>query len=240
MNTSFYTAASGALAQQNKMNVISNNMANVNTTAFKRKSPVFADLLYTSHASGGGAPLQTGNGLKLDKTSDNFWENGAIIPSGGKLDFAINGDGFFAVQTMDSEEVLYTRDGRFGISFFDEEAYLTNSAGMLVLNTEGEPIEMTDLSPDATMEQLEIGVYSIPVKDGLVSAGYGNYRLTEKNGEPEVMENPMLIRNCLESSNADLATEMTQVMEAQRAYSFSLKMVQTADELEQEINSLRR
>lgn len=240
MNTAFYTATSGALAQQNKMNVISNNMANVNTTAFKRKSPVFADLLYTNYVSGGEGPLQSGTGLRLDKTNDNFAENGALLPSGGELDFAINGDGFFALSNLDGEEILYTRDGRFAISFFEDEAYLTNSSGMVVLNSEGEPIEMTDLTTNAKTEELDIGVYSIPVKDGLISAGYGNYRLTEKNGEPEVMEAPEVIRGYLESSNADLATELTQVIEAQRAYSFSLKMVQTADELEQEINSLRR
>lgn len=240
MNAAFYTAGAGASAHQSKMNVISNNMANISTTGFKRKVPVFADLIYSNHPSGGVGPLQAGNGLKIDKTSDNFSEIGAPVPTEGKLDFAINGEGFFAVQQMDGEEVLYTRDGRFAISYFDETPYLTNTSGMLVLNADGEPIEMEDLTTDATMEALNIGVFSIPVKDGMISEGYSNYSITEKNGEPELIEFPELVRGALESSNVDMATEMTQVMEAQRAFSFALKMVQTSDELEQEVNTLRR
>lgn len=239
MNAAFYTAGAGASAHQSKMNVISNNMANISTTGFKRKVPVFADLVYSNYPSGGG-PLQTGNGLKIDKTSDNFAETGAPIPTEGKLDFALNGEGFFAVSQMDGEEVLYTRDGRFAISYFDETPYLTNTSGMLVLNADGEPIEMDGLTTDAKMEELNIGVFSIPVKDGMISEGYGNYSITEKNGEPELIEFPKLLRGALEASNVDMATEMTQVMEAQRAFSFALKMVQTSDELEQEINALRR
>lgn len=239
MNSAFYTAGLGAAMQQNKMNVISNNMANINTTGFKSKNPVFSELVYSNYTTTENQ-LQSGHGMRLDKTSENSSQNGALVPTDGKLDFAINGDGYFAVQKLDGEDVLYSRDGRFQISIFDDTAYLTNSSGLLVLNEDQEPIEMEGLTTNATLEQMGVGVFYIPIKDGMISEGYGTYSLTDKNGEAEVMENPKLIRGSLESSNADLATEMTRIMEAQRAYSLSLKMVQTSDEVEQEINSLRR
>lgn len=240
MYSHFYTATAGASMQQSKMNVLANNMANLNTTGYKAKAPVFADLMYDNYTDAQAGHLQTGNGVKLDKTTNDFTTSGSLVPTSGSLDFAIVGDGFFAVQDMDGEEIKYTRDGRFMISNLEDTMYLTNALGQLVLNTEGDVIEMDELTKDASLEELNIGVYNIPIKDGMISDGYNNYTLTEKNGEPEVLETINLRRGYLESSNADMANEMSQVIEAQRAYSFALKMIQTSDEVEQEVNSLRR
>lgn len=240
MNSAFYTASVGVGAFQSKMNVISNNMANINTTGYRSKTAVFSDLMYHNYNTQGNGHLQEGKGVRLDKTTSNFTVDGALVPTSGKLDFAINGDGFFAVQNLDSEDTLYTRDGRFMMSMIDDTMYLTNSSGQVVLNADEEPIDMSELTTTSSLEELNIGVYTVPIKDGMISDGFNNYRLVEKNGEPELVESPMLLRGYLESANVDMGQEMSSVIEAQRAYSLTLKMVQTADEVEQEVNSLRR
>lgn len=244
MISSFYTAGVGAIAQQEKLNVISNNMANVNTTGFKASTAVFADLLYTDlPGAQAGGHLQKGHGVKLDKTDFDLRTSGALENTGGRLDFAINGNGFFAVQDLDGEDTFYTRDGRFAISSINDELYLTNTSGKVVLDPDGEPIIITEemtKNPDQMSELINLGVYDFPVVNGMEHAGFNNFLAVEKNGEPEVVESPDIINGYLEASNTDMATEMSRVIEAQRAFSYTLKMVQTSDEVEQEINSLRR
>lgn len=245
MQSSFYTAAVGAYAHQSKLNIISNNMANVNTTAYKTARPVFADLLYADMPDNQGVKLQRGSGLKMDRTATNFRNYGAPEATDNKMDFCINGEGYFAVQDLDGEDVLYTRDGRFKVSNIDDTLYLTNSAGKVVLSPDLEAIEVDEeyaekLKDGADASELNIGVFKFTVEDGLERAGYNNYKADEKNGEAEAVEEPAILRGYLEGSNVDMATELTQVIEAQRAFSYALKMVQASDEVEQEINSLRR
>lgn len=243
MNSSFYTAAVGAYAHQSKLNVISNNMANINTTAFKSATPVFADLLYTNQPDAQGGVLQRGHGVKLDKTDITFSNYGAPQPTENNLDFAINGPGFFAVQDLDGEDTYYTRDGRFRITNIDDTLYLTTYSGQIVLSPDGEAIEIDEEMAQQISDmdgELEIGVYRFPIENGLIPVGFSNYQPTEKNGDPESVEDPVLLRGYLEASNVDMAGQMTQIIEAQRAFSYALKMVQTSDEVEQEINSLRR
>lgn len=243
MNSSFYTAAVGAYAHQSKLNVISNNMANINTTAFKTSTPVFSDLLYTDMPDALGGKLQRGNGVRLDKTDIDFTKYGAPLPTENNLDFTIDGPGFFAVQDMDGEDTYYTRDGRFRITNIDDTLYLTNYSGQLVLNTDGEAIEVDEEMAEQITNlegEIDIGVYRFPIENGMIPVGFSNYQPTEKNGDPEAVENPTLMRGYLESSNVDMATQMASIIETQRAFSYALKMVQTSDEVEQEVNSLRR
>ena len=101
-----------------------------------------------------------------------------------------------------------------------------------MLGTDGYPIEVTDPSAD-----LPVGVFSIQYQDGLERAGGERFLMNDKNGSVW-MSTAKLQRGCLESSNADLATELTGVIEAQRSYSYALKMVTTADEVETTVNDL--
>lgn len=240
MYSSFYTAGAGVRAQQSKMDVVSNNIANVNTTGYKTKNAVFSDLMYVDHQDAQAGHLQVGKGVKLSATRTVLQKEGGLQQTGNSLDFAIQGDGFFALSDLNGENTVYTRDGRFMISSLDETMYLTNSSGLLVLNSEGDPIEMDELDINADLADLDIGVYTIPVRDGMVEDGYNNYRLIDRNGEPEAIEGAQLHRGYLETSNVDVAREFSQIIETQRAYSMTLKMVQTSDEIEQDINSLRR
>lgn len=236
MYSSFYTAAAGASAQQAKMNVVSNNMANINTVGYKTRTPIFADLLYTNYQDPVAGHLQEGNGIELSKTDIDFDKMGALMTTGDDLDFAIKGNGFFAVQDYEGEgEIEYTRDGRFFMTNYDGTFYLTNTDGKVVLDSDESPIEITSTSQD-----LDIGVFNIAIRDGLMPSGNSDFLAVEKNGEIEAIENPELIRGSLEASTAELSKEMSLVIESQRAYSYALKMVQTSDEVEQEVNSLRR
>lgn len=240
MRPSFYTAGAGVSAMQSKFDIISNNLANQSTTGYKSKSPVFSELMYSNYQNGGTGHLQYGKGAKIARGNATLQEDGGYQQTDGNLDFSIAGRGFFAVSDIDGEDILYTRDGRFMISKIEDVMYLTNASGQLVLNEEGDPIEMDGLSTDVSLDKLNIGVFNIPFLDGMEEDGFNNFKLTDKNGEPEAIESPDIQRGSLEASNVDMAKEFSQIIESQKAYSLTLKMLQTADEIEQDINTLRR
>ena len=115
MNTAFYTAVSGMRTFQSALDITANNMANVNTTAYKAERGAFQDLLYTQMDVKSGE-LLTGHGVKMSDVQPVFIQ-GAFEKSGQPLDFAITGDGFFAVEKGNGgTQPLYTRDGSFKIS----------------------------------------------------------------------------------------------------------------------------
>jgi len=235
MNMSFYSAAVGARAQQEKLNVVANNMANISTEGYKEKSSSFSDLVYTSltGSEGQSGPAVGGSGTRLDKTSTIF-DSGAYLPSESKLDFYIEGRGFFGLLHPETKEVVYTRNGNFSMAEKDGAFFLTSADGYFVLGEDGKPMTVT--SPD--QDGLKPAVYDFPIIDGLSCMGETNFQPTPKNGEAVMVKVPVSNQR-LESSNVDLAKEMTKVMESQRAYQYSLKMVQTSDEIQNLINTLR-
>lgn len=229
------------------MDVVSNNMANANTTAFKAKNAVFSDLVYTAMEEDGIARGQKGHSIRLQDTESTFRIQGGLSQTGRNEDFAIGGDGFFALQNPDTEEVFYTRDGRFDMSNLDGTFYLTDSYGRQVLDRDGNPIDLFTDDEEQPDLRDRIGIYKIPIEDGLISDGLNAYSTGEKNGEVFVQDEAdeegkpsVLYQGMLESSNVQLPKEMSDVIETQRAYQMTLKMIQTADELEQVENELRR
>ncbi|MFM7117060.1 MAG: flagellar hook-basal body protein, partial [Planctomycetota bacterium] len=148
MSRSLFSSASGLLSHQRKLDVVANNLANVNTTAYKSQRIAFADLIYQTLSSGNGTstdkrlagtnPSQIGNGVRVASIQRNF-EQGVLQITGGGFDFAIEGGGFFAVSNNAS--TYYTRDGQFTLN---AKGYLTiANTGMLVQRsgTIGEPAE---------------------------------------------------------------------------------------------------
>lgn len=256
MNGSFYTGALGAMAQQSKMDVIANNFANVNTAGYKSKSAVFQDLIhYNMHdPEGTDSRLRSGSGVRLEQTNTDY-TNAGYQTTGGEYDFAITGDGFFMLSDPVTNELSYSREGHFRLSLQNEEYYLVNTEGKRVLDKEQQPImvEMADPTEEEEEEDYEddedaereptikerIGVYNFAVKDGLQNIGDNQFVPTAKNGEPILVESAMLMEKSLEMSGVDTATEISRLIEAQRAYSYALRMVQTSDEIEATINSLR-
>ena len=237
MNMSFYTAALGAVGQQEKMNVIANNIANVNTDGFRSKNAVFSDLMYYNMRDEQGADtrVKAGSGIAMGRTDTDFSES-SMAPTGGNTDFAISGRGFFMLQDPNTQAVSYSRNGKFNMSLRADGFYLVNDNGQLVLDENRNPIRLDE---EGIVGGARPGIYTFPVQQGMLNTGNNELTATEKNGEPVLSADAELRQGYLEQSNVNLADEMSKTIECSRAYSYVLKMIQTSDEIEQVINSLR-
>ena len=244
----FYSAAVGAQQQMYSMDVHGNNISNINTQGFKAQVPSFQSLMYSMQGGIDGSQLSKGSGSLMALTGTDF-SAGPMEETGRSLDFAIAGEGYFALYEPATGQVSFTRDGSFTLSSFQEPVedqegqtdqagqtqtvyYLSDGEGRQVLGTDGYPIAVTDPNAD-----LSVGVFTIQYQDGLERAGSSRFLMGAKNGVVRSSDSQVR-RGFLESSNADLATELTGVIEAQRSYSYALKMVTTADEVETTINNL--
>lgn len=235
MYTSFYTAARGAMEEQKKLDVISNNFANVNNFGYKSKSAVFSDLMYynLNNYNGEDTPLKAGTGIVVEKTDTDFKPKG-IVTSEGDYDYAIVEKGFFMLRSPITGEITYSRNGRFSLSKRGTEFYLVNDAGNFVLDQNRNPILVTDGELGG-----EIGVFGFDVLDGMMSVGNNEFSPVAKNGAPYLIPGARLQDHALEMSGVDTAEEITRTIEAQRAYSLALRMVTTSDEIMGTINTLR-
>lgn len=238
---SFYTAASGAGQQQARMNVQANNIANIGTYGFKAERPSFAALMYGVIQGAEGAQLPRGSGGRMAMAGTDFGQ-GAVADTGRSQDYAILGDGFFALYDPGADEISYTRSGAFSPASFRqpgqdgvlETVYmLSDGNGRFVLDRQGGLIQVTD----ADAEQ-PVGVFDFMSVDGMRHLGENRFAPVEKNG-PVRLGSGSVRRGMLEMSNTDLAAELGKVIEAQRSYSYALKMVQATDEVETTINGLR-
>ncbi len=247
MNQSFYIGAIGAQQQQLRLNVHSNNLANLNTYGFKAEKGRFQALMYDDIKAIDDQMLPSGVGTRLSNTDTDFTQ-GAAAATGRMQDYMIEGDGFFALADLETGEVSLTRNGAFtmaslqrpseetdenGQPIMQEIFYLSDGNGRFVLGKNGGMIEMTDPN-----EKQEIGVFDYMNYNGMQHVDGSRFLAVDKNGGLS-MGDSKVIQGMLESSNADMAEEMTKVIEAQRAYSMALKMVQTSDEVETTINNLR-
>jgi len=247
-------------SQQMNLDVISNNLANVNTTGFKKSKIEFQDLLYettrapgSDQGSGNMLPtgLQIGQGSRPVATSRIF-TNGELSQTGEQLDVAIQGDGFLQVQMPDGS-LAYTRDG----------ALKTASDGRIV-TSDGLPIQggfqpvpagTTNITISAngqvtytsasgnTNFQIQLARFTNPT--GLDSQGHNLYKETAASGTAE-LGNPgengfgQLQQGYLELSNVSVVQEMVNLILAQRAYEVNSKAVQASDEMMQQSNNLHR
>ncbi len=236
MNTSFYTAARGVMTQQEKMNLISNNVANVNTVGYKNKQGSFQDLFYYNMVTPEEplTNLTAGAGAKLDHTNTDYSDGGLLEGSDKQLNFAITGEGFFATFNPTNGETAYTRNGIFSWSLRTDGFYLVNDDGNLVLDANGNSI----VQVDGQMNQTP-GVFTFENTDGMLAISANEFVPIEKNGPPTVVQSPNLQQGYVEASNVDLAQEMANIVETSRAYSYVMRMVTTSDEVQQTINNLR-
>ena len=241
----FYSAATGAQQQMKKMDVQANNIANVNTYGFKAEQASFGALMY-GMVEGTEGDLPRGSGAAVVSTGTDF-SSAPIEETGRSQDYAIIGEGYFGIYDPETDEISFTRDGSFALGSFqrlvEEEGeepyyehvfYLTDGEGRQVLDRQGYPIEVQDGGYDDVQP---VGVFSIQYQDGLQHVGSGRFVAGEKNGQLAITQAEVR-QGYLESSNADLATELGKVIEAQRAYSYALRMVTTADEVETTVVNL--
>lgn len=223
MMRSLWTAASGMKSQQSQVDTISNNLANVNTTGYKKERLEFKSLLYetmqkaTTDADGAGRPvnLQVGHGVRPVATLKNF-STGNIDMTHNSLDLAINGKGFFAIQGPNEEEV-YTRDGSFKTSVVDGELMIVTSDGYPLLGIDDEPIYIPEnvsiedltiteegvlqyIDEDQELVELDnqIKIVQFSNRAGLEAMGQNFFKVTLASGEPiievdEELQNPSRI-----------------------------------------------
>ncbi|MGA2747706.1 MAG: flagellar basal-body rod protein FlgG [Verrucomicrobiota bacterium] len=260
MLRALYSSASGMEAQQMNLDVISNNLANVNTTGFKKSKIEFQDLLYeTTRAAGANqgngdqlpTGIQVGHGSRAVATSKIFTE-GELTQTGERLDMAIQGDGFFQVQMPDGT-LAYTRDGALKTS---STGQVTTSDGLPVQGGfQPIPVGTTaiTISPDGevttsgangtTNFQVQLTRFANPA--GLQAIGRNLYLETLASGTPETGTPNQagfgsLQQGYLEMSNVKVVEEMVNMIVAQRAYEVNSKAVQASDEMMQQSNNLRR
>ena len=247
MNQSFYIGAVGAQQQLYHLNVHGDNIANVNTYGFKANKSYFTALLYQNWPGADEDELPMGVGTRMLKTTTDY-SQGAPSETGRALDFMIEGEGFFGLVNMETGEVTFTRNGAFMMTSVQQDTgevdengepimetvfYLGDNTGKFVLSGEGGLIQVDDRN-----DELPIGIFDYANYDGMAQLDGTRYLPVDKNGNLWY-GNGKLIRGYLEISNADLADELTKVIEAQRAYGLALKMMSTSDEIENTINNLR-
>ena len=260
MNLSLYSAATGMEAQQLNLNTIANNLANVNTTGFKRSKIEFQDLLYQKPRSAGAEAaggnviptgIEIGNGSRVAATSKVFTQ-GQVTQTGKELDIAIQGDGFFEIQRPDGT-TAYTREGSFNLN---ASGQVVTSDGLPVLSGfQAVPTGTTSISVAETGEVTVEGpsgsqTYRISLTRfanpaGLKSLGGNLYEETNASGTPE-QGNPgeqgfgQVLQRYLEGSNVNIVEEMVNLIVAQRAYEINSKSIQTSDEMLQNVAQMKR
>ena len=263
MDPALRTAASGMMAQQTRTEVIANNLANVNTTGFKRSRAHFEDLLYQTVQSGAvlGNPdantlpaIQVGRGTRLAGVQ-RLHSQGPIEQTSRSLDIAIEGDGFFQVQ-LPNGQIGYTRDGSFGIS---DSGTIVTSSGYAVVPGIKLPSDAAEVSISPTgvvtvtkaenaAEQMELGRIELARfanPSGLLAAGENVYLETPASGAPVTgfpQESGMgrLLQGHLEGSNVEIVQEMVDMITSMRAYEINSKAIKNAEEMMQIANGLLR
>ena len=259
MFSSLYVAKTGLDAQQMRLSTISNNLANVNTTAYKRDRAIFEDLLYQNVRQPGASSsqdtqlpsgLSLGTGVRIVATEKLFTQ-GNFTQTNNSLDLAIEGRGFFEV-LLPNGNTAYTRDGSFQI---DSQGQMVNSSGYPVQPaitlpsstsaiTIGEDGTVTASIPgSSTPTQVgNIQLVDFINPTGLQAVGGNLYTETASSGAPQA-GNPglnglgNLIQGAIETSNVNVVEELVGMIEAQRGYEMNAKAIETSDSMLQYLNN---
>ena len=258
MNQALWIAKTGLDAQQTRMSVVSNNLANVNTTGFKQGRAVFEDLLYQNVRQSGGqssqdtqlpAGMNLGTGVRVVATEKLFTQ-GSVIQTENAFDVAVNGSGFFQVD-MPNGDIAYTRDGAFTQN---AEGQLVTSSGYLLAGGITIPsgaqsitigldgtvsVRLSGQTAATTVGSLEIADFVNPV--GLQPVGENLYIETAASGTAQPGtpgQNGLgtLNQGALESSNVNVVSELVNMIETQRAYEMNSKAISTNDRMMQYVN----
>jgi flagellar basal-body rod protein FlgG len=244
MDTALTTAAAGMEAQQNWMEALSNDIANVSTTGYKSLRVGFRDLLYQSPGRGGGEGTTTGSGAAAEVIGTDL-EQGALEQTGRPLDVALTTPGFIEISTPGGGVAL-TRDGNLQIG---PDGQLRTSTGQALeppvqipKNVSPEEIK---IAPDGTVTAGKKTLGKIPLvevtnPDGLQADGEGGFLPTAASGPVKAAPKAQVQQGCLEASNVDLANVMTAMTEAQQGYELAGKAVTTQDEVLAVANGLIR
>lgn len=253
MNAALWAAKTGLDAQQTEMAVISNNLANVNTTGFKQDRAVFEDLLYQNQTQAGANTSQTtqspsgmsiGTGVQVVATEKDY-SQGSLTQTGNPLDVAIQGQGFFQIQMPDGT-LAYTRDGTFQTN---AQGQLVNSSGYLVqpgitipqgaqsvtIGSDGTvSVTLAGQSAATQIGQIQLANFINP--PGLQPIGQNLLTQTAASGSPQTGSPGTngvgtLAQGELEGSNVNVVEELVNMIQTQRAYEMNSKAISTVDQM---------
>jgi flagellar basal-body rod protein FlgG len=254
MLRSLWIAKTGLEGQQTSLDVISNNLANVNTNGFKRERAVFQDLMYQTVRQPGAqvgdanqlpSGLQLGTGTRVAATERLFTE-GNLTNTSDPMDIAIQGQGFLQVQLPDGTDA-YTRDGALQV---DQNGQLTTAGGLVIqppINVPNNALSLT-IGKDGTVSvtqpaapgtnvqigQLQLANFINP--NGLQSIGDNLYLETDASGAPNIGQPTLdglgsILQQYVETSNVNVAEELVNMITTQRAYEMNSKAVETSDQM---------
>ena len=248
------TSAVGLQALQKNIDTLANNIANVNTTGFKKDRVVFADALYQAtqnpalNAEDSPVSLQLGYGT-LARDVEMVPGDGPLQATGRSLDLALEGDGFFQVENEDGSRT-FTRKGDFSSQLIDNRYYLVTSQGQFVLDQNGNRISATTDLEQASIDRTgqimigqasvgSVGRFSFTNPAELVGDSTLGYQATNASGSAKGSD-AQLHQGSLEGSNVNLGEEMTRLMTSQRVYSLLSRAITTADQMRATENDIRR
>lgn len=260
-----YTAATGMSALETKLDVIANNMANINTTGFKKDRANFEDIFYRQYRLPGAEDadgtrtatgIEVGLGTRVSSTQSNF-KQGSFETTNNPLDFAIEGDGFFQVQNPNGDP-FYTRAGNFNLNANGQIVLGSAQNGYLLEPSITVPPEATGIVVSAdgqiqystqnstsltTLGQIQLAKFINP--DGMLKLGDNLYQKTDASGDPTT-GNPgidgfgNIRQGFLEASNVEPVNELIDLITTQRAFELNSQVVQAGDQVMQIVANLRR
>lgn len=255
------TAATGMIAQERRVDVIANNLANVNTAGFKKARAEFQDLLYdqvkpagAEAEDGSRAPsgIEVGLGVRVVATQREF-SPGSVRQTDNPLDLSIEGDGFFAVRQTDGQ-IAYTRDGAFRV---DAEGNVVNAEGLalepgIVIPADAEQISVVgdgtvNIIQAGAVDPISIGRIELATfinPAGLQAQGHSLFLPSPGSGSatvvtPGLQGSGSIMQGALELSNVKAVEEMVDLIASQRAYETNSKVIRAADEMLQTTANLR-
>ena len=258
MDASMWVAKTGLDAQQTRMNVISNNLANVNTTGFKRDRAIFEDLLYQNIRQAGGqtgantqAPtgLMLGTGVRVVATEKQHAQ-GNMVNTQNPLDIAIAGEGFFQIAQPDGT-ISYSRDGNFKLSntgqivtasgaLLQPGITIPTTASSVTFGRDGTVSIELAAGGSQVIGQIQLARFVNP--SGLEAKGQNLFKETPASGAPQVLQPGntgagILMQGTLEASNVNVVEEMVNMIETQRAYEINSKAISAVDGMLKFINN---
>ncbi len=261
-----YTAATGMEAMETKLDVIANNLANINTTGFKKDRANFEDLLYRTQVYPGvrdsnqipsAVGTQIGLGVRVTSTQTDQ-RQGTLQQTGRDLDVAIEGAGYLRVLDPITQNTMYTRAGNLDINangqlvigsaqvgrLIDPPISIPQDATAVVINSNGEVmVRQPGVTELSVQGQLQLAQFINP--DGLLKVGQNMYQQTDASGT-ETPSNPgqnglgTLRQGNLEASNVEPVQELIDLITTQRAFELNSQAVQAGDQVMQNISNLRR
>ena len=260
MVRALWTSASGMEAQQMNLDVIANNLANVNTSGFKKSSIQFQEMMYdtakapgssTSDSSTSPTGVQVGYGSKPVATERNFTQ-GNLQQTGNTYDVAIQGTGFYKLTLPDGTNA-YTRDGSFLVNsdgqIVTNQGYILTGAGTVdpkatnvAIGSDG---TISATVNNATVKISPITISNFPNPEGLNSMGQNLYQETQASGNAIDGQTPgtnglgTLSQGYIETSNVQVVEEMVNMIQAQRAYEINSKAIQASDDMMGMANNMR-